>query len=105
MSATAHRTGLLLYFFVTPSHARQFEIIHTLGLAQLYLPSNELSGVGDFGSNLTLETLEDHFTALDRSRRDYLLAHIDFVASIAALHRGALAAIADENLPPRRCLS
>ncbi|HUD87645.1 MAG TPA: hypothetical protein VMR17_14405 [Xanthobacteraceae bacterium] len=36
MLATAHRTGVRLYFFITPSHAQQFEIMSMLGLIPLY---------------------------------------------------------------------
>jgi hypothetical protein len=36
MLATARQNGVQLYFFITPSHARAFEIVHILGLAPLY---------------------------------------------------------------------
>jgi hypothetical protein len=37
MLATARKFDIQLYFYFSPSHARQFEIIHFLGLAPLYM--------------------------------------------------------------------
>jgi hypothetical protein len=177
MLATAHRAGIMLYFFITPSHAQQFEIINILGLSSLYrqwereltceiarapgregeppfalwdfsgynsvttepvpplnskepmrwyfdpihykpatgrliedrllgLPSAELSGIQDFGTQLTLQTIDGHFETVASRQQAYLVAHPDFVAHVGALYRDAPQAshpIPAEGSSPRPC--
>jgi len=160
MLATAHGAGVQLYFFITPSHARQFEIINILGLSSLYrqwvreltceiardpgreggppfalwdfsgynsvttepvpalnaktlmrwyfdpihykratgrliedrllgLPAAELSGIEDFGTQLSLQTIDAHFRTVARRQQEYLAAHPEFYADVAALNHDA----------------
>ncbi len=175
--ATAHRAGVRLYFFITPSHSRQFEIIHMLGLSSLYqqwvrelacelaldphqdpeqpfslwdfsgynsvttepvpalhakaamrwyfdpvhykpalgrliidlvlgLPSAKLSEIDDFGARITLNTLDAHFDAIERNRRQYVTGQPDIFSDLVALNHNlpqATNTVPVESPPSRPC--
>jgi hypothetical protein len=160
MLKTAHQHGVKLYFFITPSHARQAEIVNFLGLESLYerwigelvcllandaleepnrqaFPLWDFSGYnpvtterlpptgsqirmrwyndpvhytyrtgwaildrilnlsapgsresGDFGEEVTLGTVEQHFDKRQQERQRYLDAHPEIYREVEALYHG-----------------